>query len=230
MKRFYFVCLFFIVLSIHLLAIVSHHQLLANITKPLLIPCIALFFISASLFTPSLLKRYILTALFFSWLGDVLLIFQAGQTGFFIGGLIAFLIAHIFYILFFYRIWVQQQLKIKPLILLGVIGFYTALISFLFPHLGTMLAPVLVYGFVISAMLCLALHMYPLRYKVAAAHFISGAVLFVISDSVLAVNKFYLPFPAAPFIIMFTYALAQWQLIRGAVVYIAETPASHKTL
>lgn len=216
------------VLAIHLVGIVIHNELVTVITKPLLIPCVTAFFISASLFTPSPLKRYIITALFFSWIGDVLLLFQAGQPTFFIGGLIAFLIAHIFYIIFFYRIWITQQLKIKPVLLLLVVIFYAGLISFLLPHLNAMLIPVLVYGFVISTMLWFALHMYLLRYKVAAAHFISGAMLFVISDSVLAINKFYQPFSAASFIIMLTYALAQWQLIRGAVVYIGETAVTPK--
>lgn len=216
------------VLAIHLVGIVIHNELVTVITKPLLIPCVTAFFISASLFTSSPLKRYIITALFFSWIGDVLLLFQAGQPTFFIGGLIAFLIAHIFYIIFFYRIWITQQLKIKPVLLLLVVIFYAGLISFLLPHLNAMLIPVLVYGFVISTMLWFALHMYLLRYKVAAAHFISGAMLFVISDSVLAINKFYQPFSAASFIIMLTYALAQWQLIRGAVVYIGETAVTPK--
>ncbi len=212
------------------MAIVSHNQLVTNITKPLLIPCVALFFISASLFAASPLKRYIIAALFFSWLGDILLMFQANQASFFMAGLIAFLIAHIFYIVFFYRIWINHQLKIKPLLLLAVVIFYAALIGFLLPHLGGMLVPVLIYGFVISTMLLFALHMYLLRYKVAAAHFISGAILFVISDSVLGINKFYQPFPPASFIIMLTYALAQWQLIRGAVVYIAEKNIPNKTV
>lgn len=228
MKRFYFVCLFFTVLAIHLIGIVVHNDLVTLITKPLLVPCITAFFISASLFTLSPLKRYIIAALFFSWTGDILLMFQANQSAFFIGGLIAFLVAHIFYIIFFYRIWTAQRLKMKPVLLLLVVIFYAALIGFLLPHLGAMLVPVLVYGFVISTMLWFALHMYLLRYKVAAAHFISGALLFVISDSVLAINKFYQAFPAASFIIMLTYALAQWQLIRGAVVYIAETALTPK--
>lgn len=216
------------VLAIHLVGIVTHNELVTVITKPLLIPAITAFFISASLFTSSSLKRYIIPALFFSWIGDVLLMFQANQAIFFIGGLIAFLIAHIFYILFFYRIWVVQQMKMKPWLLLVVVIFYAALISFLLPHLGAMLVPVLVYGFVISTMLWFALHLYLLRYKVAAAHFISGAILFVISDSVLAINKFYQAFPVASFTIMLTYALAQWQLIRGAVVYIAESTVPAK--
>lgn len=216
------------VLAIHLVGIVTHNELVTLITKPLLIPGVTAFFITASLFTSSSLKRYIIPALFFSWIGDVLLMFQANQALFFIGGLIAFLIAHIFYIIFFYRIWVIQQMKMKPGLLLLVVIFYAALISFLLPHLGAMLVPVLVYGFVISTMLWFALHMCQLRYKVAAAHFISGAILFVISDSILAINKFYQAFPAASFIIMLTYALAQWQLIRGAVVYIAESAVPAK--
>jgi uncharacterized membrane protein YhhN len=47
-----------------------------------------------------------------------------------------------------------------------------------------------------------------------------GALLFVISDSVLAVNKFYQAFEAAGIVIMLTYGLAQFLIVEGAVRYI----------
>ena len=43
-----------------------------------------------------------------------------------------------------------------------------------------------------------------------------GALLFVISDSVLAINKFYQPFEVAGVIIMLTYGLAQLFIVEGA--------------
>jgi len=48
----------------------------------------------------------------------------------------------------------------------------------------------------------------------------TGAGLFVISDSVLAINKFYQPFEAAGILIMLTYGLAQFFIIKGAIKYI----------
>ena len=51
----------------------------------------------------------------------------------------------------------------------------------------------------------------------------AGAFLFVVSDSVLAINKFYQSFEAAGIIIMLTYALAQLFIIKGATRYIRST-------
>ena len=47
-----------------------------------------------------------------------------------------------------------------------------------------------------------------------------GALLFVISDSVLAVNKFYESFELSGLVIMFTYGLAQLFITEGAMKYI----------
>ena len=46
----------------------------------------------------------------------------------------------------------------------------------------------------------------------------SGASYFVLSDSVLAINKFYTAIPMAGFIVMFTYALAQMFIITAAIL------------
>ena len=48
----------------------------------------------------------------------------------------------------------------------------------------------------------------------------TGALLFVISDSVLAVNKFYYSFEWAGVVIMLTYGLAQLFICEGAIKYI----------
>jgi uncharacterized membrane protein YhhN len=44
-----------------------------------------------------------------------------------------------------------------------------------------------------------------------------GALLFVASDSILAINKFHTPFESATFFVMLTYGLAQLLLIVGIV-------------
>jgi uncharacterized membrane protein YhhN len=68
-------------------------------------------------------------------------------------------------------------------------------------------------------MLLLALHLFFIRNKRAGLFMLLGAVLFVISDSMLAINKFYQPFNGAGLLIMLTYGLAQFFIIRGAILY-----------
>jgi uncharacterized membrane protein YhhN len=47
-----------------------------------------------------------------------------------------------------------------------------------------------------------------------------GAVLFVVSDSLLAINKFYSSFELAGVLIMLTYGMAQLLIVTGAINYI----------
>ena len=47
----------------------------------------------------------------------------------------------------------------------------------------------------------------------------TGALLFVISDSLLAINKFYQPFSIADNLIMLTYGFAQFYIVTGAADY-----------
>jgi uncharacterized membrane protein YhhN len=42
-----------------------------------------------------------------------------------------------------------------------------------------------------------------------------GAIVFVLSDSILAVNKFYNPIQKSSFIIMLTYLVAQYLIVNG---------------
>lgn len=165
------------------------------------------------------LRKWILLALLFSWLGDMLLLFQENDPFFFLLGLSAFLAAHIFYIIFFHWVRVKEQIKSNIWLLLLVVAYYAALISFLSPYLGDMKLPVRVYGLVISFMFMLAMHMFFIKDRRAGRMMMSGALLFVISDSVLAINKFYQPFTLADPFIMLTYGLAQLFITEGAARY-----------
>jgi uncharacterized membrane protein YhhN len=184
-------------------------------------PLLAGYFLSEAKHKHSL-SRWILAALFFSWAGDVLLMFQEKDSLFFMLGLSAFLLAHVFYIVFFLGIKNREQVKLRPLLLVIVVVYYAGLIYLLYPKLANMQMPVMVYGVVISAMFMLAMHMMYINNKKAGRWMMMGALLFVASDSVLAVNKFYQPFDGAGIIIMLTYGLAQLFIVKGAVEYIGE--------
>jgi uncharacterized membrane protein YhhN len=113
-----------------------------------------------------------------------------------------------------------EKIKLNPGLIILVLVYYSGLIYLLFNDLHEMKIPVLVYGVVISTMFLLALHMLFIKNKEAGKLMMIGSLLFVVSDSVLAVNKFYQAFEYAGIIIMLTYGLAQLLITVGAAKYI----------
>ncbi len=144
-------------------------------------------------------------------MGDTLLIFPQ----FFVFGLVAFLIAHVSYVLTFYKdIKGWNKLKNKRiqatilLVIIYLIIFYSSIQSKLFE----LKIPVITYMIIISLMFILAL------LRDAKSGYISvliGALLFVISDSFLAIDKFVGHFYLASLVIMMSYLLAQFLIIYG---------------
>jgi uncharacterized membrane protein YhhN len=220
MKKKYWILLFAIILIGDLIGIQLKNSLIQSFTKPLIIPVIIGYFDSKIPNLMNGLSKWVLAALLFSLLGDFLLMFERNGSIFFLLGLSAFLIAHIFYIIFFHKVRVKENVKSNPWLLVLVAIYYAALINLLAPHLADMKIPVLIYGVVISFMCMLAMHMLFIKNKTAGQWMMVGALLFVMSDSILAINKFYQPFEAAGVLIMLTYGLAQFFIVEGAIKYI----------
>ena len=220
MKRQYWLIAFLLVLAADIIGIQINNEILQYISKPLIIPVLIGYFLSQTGIVASSLKRWIIAALFFSWSGDVLLMFQPKDEIFFLLGLSSFLLAHIFYIIFFHHVRVREGIKSNPWLLLVVTVYYITLIVWLSPYLGEMKLPVRIYGIVISFMFMLATHMLFIKNKWAGQWMMTGALLFVMSDSVLASNKFYQPFELAGVLIMLTYGFAQLFIVEGAIKYI----------
>jgi uncharacterized membrane protein YhhN len=202
------------------LAMQLNNAALEKFFKPLLIPVLFLLFVTELKGYASSLKTWIFLALACSWFGDILLMFQEKNSVFFLAGLASFLLAHIFYIISFHKIRIREKVKSNPLFLLLVVIYYGLLIWWLNPFLGDMKLPVRIYGIVISFMFMLALHLLFISNKKAGRQIMIGALLFVISDSVLAINKFYQSFEGAGITIMLTYGIAQLLIISGMINYI----------
>jgi len=190
------------------------------ISKPLLATSLLGYFLSATNGINSSLKKWIIAALLFSVTGDSLLMLANDQELYFVLGLAAFLIAHIFYILCFHSIRTIEGIAGKWYVAIIVAIYYFLIIHFLLPHLGALKYPVILYGLVISFMLLIAMHLYELKDAATAKFLLTGAVLFVVSDSVLAINKFYQPTAWGGWVVMITYVMAQWMLVQGVVRYI----------
>ena len=227
MKKKYWIFLFAVILIGDLVGIQLNNNLVQSFLKPLIITTLIGYFDSQLNSITKGLAKWVLFALLFSLLGDVVLMFQETKSIFFLLGLSAFLIAHIFYIIFFYKVRVKENVKSNPWLLVLVVIYYAALIGLLSPYLADMKIPVFVYGIVISFMFMLAMHMLFIKNKAAGQWMMVGALLFVMSDSILAVNKFYQPFEIAGVLIMLTYGLAQLFIIEGAIRYIRNQQSNH---
>ena len=218
MKKIIWQLIFFIDLLIHLISTQLQHETIAAITKPVLLISLILLFITEGNNKESNITRIVITAQLLSLAGDVFLIFEHNHPVFFIYGLVCFLLAHIFFIVVFNRIRKENKTIVEWWVTIFVAGFYGLLVWFLFPHLGEMKIPVLIYGLVISVMLFSALQLLFVRNNKLLL-ITTGAILFVLSDSLLAINKFYAPFFCAGIMVMLTYAIAQFTIIQGLLNY-----------
>jgi uncharacterized membrane protein YhhN len=169
-------------------------------------------------------SRLFLVALFFCWLGDVFLIFQSTDPLFFIGGLASFLAGHIVYIFCYRQLQIitsskellgSQKVRFAfPIILAG-----TGLVTILYPLLGELRIPVMIYALVITLMALTALFRYGRTNSKSFFLIFIGAVLFMVSDSLLAINKFHHAFSAAGALVMLTYSVAQFLIVEGALAH-----------
>ncbi len=219
MKKNSWITFFSIALIAHIGVIKLLDETFQYITKPLLMLSLLGWFISETNRISTDLRKWIIAALLFSWAGDVLLMFESRDKIFFMLGLSAFLLAHIFYIVFFHLVRVRESVKGNPWLMVIVVVYYAALITLLSPYLGDLKWPVRVYGIVISFMFMLAMHMLSIKNKIAGIFMMIGALLFLVSDSILAIDKFYQHFDAAGIIII-TYCLGQFSIVNGAIEYI----------
>lgn len=222
MNRKLWLTVFLVVFASYLVTIVGKLDEPQLFLKPLLLPALGLYFasaVSARQYGP---RGLIYAALFFSWAGDVLLMFQHRNPDFFLFGLCSFLLAHIFYIIFFFRIMKSEHLKFNGWLAIPVSAYYCLLIYWLAPYLGDMKHPVMIYGLFISLMLLLSLHVGTSRKVAGGNTMMYGAILFVISDSLLAINKFYRPVAYADFLIILTYGAAQLLIVIGAATWIKQ--------
>lgn len=195
-------------------------------SKPLIMVMLSSYFLTSS--TPRKSSFWIiLVAIFFSWIGDSLLMYQQNDSLYFLLGLGSFLMAHVAYAISFYGLkWKEannpllatQKLRHSlTLILAGI-----ALVSILSPGLGDMRLPVTVYASVIVFMSIVALLRYGYTSVTSFALIFGGAVIFMVSDSILAINKFREPLAYAGSWIMLTYCIAQFMIVQGAIRHLSD--------
>jgi len=153
-------------------------------------------------------RRFVLAGLWFSLVGDIALLWP--QQGF-VPGLIAFLIGHVLYIVAFTR---EHRFAAQPAVLAVYALIAGTILAFLWGHIPAGLRiPVAAYVLALTLMAAQAAVVGLLTQGDGAGRargLMIGGALFMVSDTVLAVNRFALPVPAAGLWILATYWVAQW--------------------
>ncbi|HCR48428.1 MAG TPA: lysoplasmalogenase [Rhodothermales bacterium] len=186
--------------------------------KPLLIPTLMVLVVRNVSRPISTFYYKTLLALFFGWLGDLALMLTDKGELWFLLGLGCFLVGHLFYIAVFLQTpKPPDYLRRHPASAWPILTLAVLLLVLLVPKSGTLWLPVTVYALVIMTMVLFALNR---KAQVAETSFLfvmAGAVLFMLSDSLIAINKFVMDLPAASFLIMSTYIAAQYLITAGLI-------------
>ncbi len=140
------------------------------------------------------------------WSGLFICMLGDGLIRWFVIGLAAFLIGHLFYIAGFSRYWRFTKLSLLMILPIGLYGFvmgYHVIAALLQNHMDTLVVPVLMYIVIISLMSWIGFFFHNIWA-------IIGSILFVLSDSILSWNMFVSEIPHSDILIMTTYYTAQF--------------------
>lgn len=204
--------LFFIAAIADVWAVITKNESVEIVVKPLLMMLLALVYLS-SVKKPNF---WFVLGLFFSFLGDSFLLFSGAN--YFMFGLAAFLLAHVVYIKITVG-YLENELTVKMISsAIPFVLFFIGLLYVIYDNLGDMLLPVIVYGITISTFGSVALLNYRNERSTENTWLLVGALIFIISDSLIAINKFYEPSEFYGVSIMITYILAQFLICKALVL------------
>ena len=187
------------------------------ISKPLLLLSLLGYFIANAMVNRNSTFYLMVGALFCSLLGDVFLLFETNINLYFALGLASFLAAHLLFILVFIKKWHKPASTIFKGLSILLLSYGILLFFILKDSLGALQIPVILYIIGILAMVITAFRR---KGKVPNSSFnlvFAGALFFVVSDSILAIDKFLIDIPLSHILIMGTYATAQYLITKGVL-------------
>jgi uncharacterized membrane protein YhhN len=214
-----------VVIAIHFLAqfLGEEYRLVEAISKAVFLPTLMMYlYVQPNVYNkPG--KNLVMIGLLGSFLGDVFLISKS----LFIPGMVAFMTTHIFNIIFFSKIYGLKQPKSTLLFASSflLVSFCVFIYFQLSTAIGPLIYPILVYMALICSAALMAIHIANNKpTKIIANNFwIPGMLFFIASDAILAFNKFDWsindPIENIGLVIMITYGLAQFLLVKGFQMY-----------
>ena len=200
------------------------------ITKPLIMLSILYFFMKY--LSHKEYQNWLLVAFMYSLLGDILIMGQGISNVFFAAGMTAFFVAHISYIVYFYRsadAWFSQNITIQVLqagVILYAIGFYMVIL----PGLGVFWIPVMAYQTIIALMAVVALGRFGCVNFYSFIYTAIGGLSLLLCNSILAYNKFIAEIAFSSLLITLFYCFAQYMILKGFVsLHPKKTPEPLRT-
>lgn len=188
---------------------------MVKFSKPMLMPALIFFVYSQAKGHVTLRILLLSVALVFSFLGDLALMQE--EKMYFMLGLGAFLVTQALYTFIYFKSTFQKP-EFRLMALLPILTFTIFLLAILVPTVpGDMQIPIVVYALVITAMACMARLRLGLTSNNSYQWVMMGSMLFVVSDSCIAIDKFFRPIPYDSVIIMGTYIIAQLLIVRGVL-------------
>lgn len=160
--------------------------------------------VASWLLIPGLEGKLLAVGFLLSSGGDISLSFQGDK--FFIIGLGFFLLAHVVYVITFAQNYAFSSSQLPLLLLVGAFAVTMAVV--LSPKLGEMRLPVFIYISVILGMGLFAV----MWQGPKPVLLLVGAVIFMLSDSMIAVDKFLMPISWSKYFIMATYYAGQFMI------------------
>ena len=204
--------LFLIIACADLFAVGLQWRAAEMVVKPLIVPSVILIYLADG----PIRSRLLITALALCWAGDLFLLADDQL----IYGLASFLFAHLVFIVVYMQHRdkslgngldrIRKMRMAVPVLLAG-----TGLAAMLYPAAGDLRIPVMAYAAALTAMVLTAIGRFARTSTASFWRVTCGAVLFMASDSILAINKFLQPVSVAPVLIMSTYCGALYFIAAG---------------
>ncbi len=215
--------IYFVLLYLHITVVVYFPEL-ESFTKPFLILLLGYWlFTHKSRFTTKGVFYATVAALVFALIGDQFMVYEEGQPLVFLGGIMSFLITHLFYIKAFSLQRNKKQPILNPFFYIIVVqGIF--ILSIFYEYVQDELkVPVILYVLVILAMANFAsLRKHSVddwNWKLG----IIGAFSFIFSDIIIAYTHFIGPIYGSTVIVLTLYGAAQFLMVKS-IIYSFETP------
>lgn len=212
--------IFLLIVVLELIGTLNGSKWLDYPVKPFILIWIAVYFLIMT--NPQPYRWLVLLAFFFSWAGDMLLMFGWKNDLFFFAGVAGFFLSQITYIQVFSKFSLNQGkglIERKPMWILPFLIYLAGIYSILYQSLEGIMKPVVaLYAISLLGMSAAAFNRKGLMDQKSFWILFGGSIFFVISDSLLAINKFATPIPNEGFLVMATYMLAQYLIMRGLLL------------
>lgn len=217
-----YLIIYFIVALVEIFGEFSDNYNIIFYSKILLMPILIVYVLMQR--RPLSKVIFLILGLFFSWFGDIFLMIRHQQSEdkvklFFILGLVSFLIAHIQYIIAFLKDTMPKakagNVISKPILILPFIIFIVSLWIILGNSIQEVKIPIYAYSIVIATMSITALNRKNIVQNNSFWYVFIGALLFMFSDSCIAISVFKQHFYLDRVVIMSTYIIAQYLITKG---------------